>query len=57
MWNQLAVVFLVRSVEAGLDDALPQRIQIRHQELLQLAGEKFPPLSRPFFIDIGWEGA
>ena len=52
MRNQLAVVFLVRAVQASLNDPLAQRVELRNQELLQLAREKLAPLARALFVDI-----
>jgi hypothetical protein len=41
--DQLAVVLLVRAVEAGFNEPLAQRIEIGHLELLEFAGEEFSP--------------
>jgi hypothetical protein len=52
MGDEAAVVFLIRAVEAGLDDAMPKGIEVGHLERLELAREELAPLARAFFIDI-----
>ena len=52
MRNQLAIVFLVCPVEAGLNNPQAQGIKVGHLKLLQLPRKEFAPLPRAFFIDV-----
>jgi len=45
MGNQPSVILLVRPIQAGLDNLFPQRIEVRHQELLELRRKELPPLA------------
>ena len=50
MWNEPPIIFLVRAIQAGLNDPLAQRVKLRHKKLLELARKELPPLPRAFFV-------
>jgi len=50
--DEAAVVFLMGAVEACLDDAMAERVEVWHLEGLELAREEFTPLARALFVDV-----
>jgi len=52
MRNQAAVVLLMRAIETCLDDFFAERIEFRHEKLLEFPGKELPPLARALFVDI-----
>src|SRR3984885_2661659 len=53
MRDEAAVVLLRCAVEAGLDDAMAESIEIGNLEGLELARKEFLPLARAYFGNIG----
>ncbi len=50
MGDEGSVVLLAGAVEAGLDDAAAQGVEVGHEELLEFAVEEAALLSRAFYL-------